>query len=316
MFEFLRRLLSRPDFVADMPATASAPYRIFTTAHDEEVDAGALLAADEGAQRDRAVGARAVLERYRASHAAERTSLQEAAALAAERILPEVASGALSVTVLIDHSGSLRGEPAFLAAQVAEAAHQIAFKLRLPCEVLGFTTVDWKGGAPRWDWIAAGRPADPGRLCPLRHIVYTAFDSPAGRFDDTAHAMFLEGILKENVDGEALLWAAGRARKAATRRHLIMVLSDGAPVDDSTLEANPPEILINHLRLVISGLGADPAIRLCAVGLNYRVGRLYDAAAQVSEVGDVEATVVPFLTEQIRLAASDLRSVPPAGRAP
>ena len=154
------------------------------------------------------------------------------------------------VTLLIDNSGSMRGRPITVAAMSADILARTLERCGVKVEVLGFTTRMWKGGQSRERWIAAGKPANPGRLNDLRHIIYKAADAPWRRARKSLGLMLREGILKENIDGEALLWAHNRLVVRGEQRKILMVISDGAPVDDSTLSVNPGNYLERHLREV------------------------------------------------------------------
>ncbi len=156
------------------------------------------------------------------------------------------------VTLLIDNSGSMRGRPITVAAMSADILARTLERCGVKVEILGFTTRAWKGGQSRERWIAAGKPPNPGRLNDLRHIVYKAADSPWRRARKSLGLMLREGILKENIDGEALLWAHSRLVGRHEQRRILMVISDGAPVDDSTLSVNPGNYLEKHLRDVIA----------------------------------------------------------------
>jgi cobaltochelatase CobT len=155
------------------------------------------------------------------------------------------------VTLLIDNSGSMRGRPITVAAMSGDILARTLERCGVKVEILGFTTRMWKGGQSRERWIAAGKPAGPGRLNDLRHIVYKAADAPWRRARKNLGLMLREGILKENIDGEALLWAHNRLIARPEQRRILMVISDGAPVDDSTLSVNPGNYLERHLREVI-----------------------------------------------------------------
>ena len=155
------------------------------------------------------------------------------------------------VTLLIDNSGSMRGRPITVAAMSADILARTLERCGVKVEILGFTTRAWKGGQARERWIAAGKPPNPGRLNDLRHIVYKPADAPWRRARRSLGLMLREGILKENIDGEALLWAHDRLLARPEQRRILMVISDGAPVDDSTLSVNPGNYLEKHLREVI-----------------------------------------------------------------
>ncbi|HXR85951.1 MAG TPA: cobaltochelatase subunit CobT, partial [Stellaceae bacterium] len=170
------------------------------------------------------------------------------------------------VTLLIDNSGSMRGRPITVAAMSADILARTLERCGVKVEILGFTTRAWKGGQARERWIAAGKPANPGRLNDLRHIVYKPADAPWRRARKSLGLMLREGILKENIDGEALIWAHNRLLARSEQRRILMVISDGAPVDDSTLSVNPGNYLERHLREVIAEIERNSPVKLVAIG--------------------------------------------------
>ena len=171
--------------------------------------------------------------------------------------------------LLLDHSGSLRGQRAMVATAVAETIADYWSRIGIRYEILGFTTVSWRGGRSREKWVRSGRPAHPGRLCDLLHIVYrSAHDRYAGA-PRSVRNLANDKLLKENVDGEAVAWAAGRLRNRHEARKILVVVSDGAPVDDSTFAANDGGILSRHLKNVIASIDNTHAIRLAAIGLDH-----------------------------------------------
>ena len=174
------------------------------------------------------------------------------------------------VTLLIDNSGSMRGRPITVAAMCADILARTLERCGVKVEILGFTTRMWKGGQSRERWIAAGKPPHPGRLNDLRHIVYKSADAPWRRARRSLGLMLREGILKENIDGEALLWAHNRLLGRAEQRRILMVISDGAPVDDSTLSVNPGNYLERHLREVIAYIETRSPVELIAIGIGLR----------------------------------------------
>lgn len=297
MYDWLRKILRHAE-TRSIPTTLSDDYWIFDTSYDEEISSKKLLE-----ERNRLVPGSeqlsfrtqtAVLEAV----AAERATLQAKTTLEAEKIRDGLGNveGHLSLSVLIDHSGSMRDDKVQMALVIAGCASQLASKLDIPFEVLGFTTVEWKGDPVRGLWISRGQPEAPGRLCALRHIVYSDFKTK--RLPDL-RAMFLPDILKENVDGEAILWAAERARKIDAARHLVVVVSDGAPVDDSTLAQNRPDFLWDHLLSVMAEMKADDSFTVVGVGLDHDVRRIYKRSTKLVFFGDVEKLFLPFLIEEI-----------------
>jgi cobaltochelatase CobT len=185
------------------------------------------------------------------------------------------------VTLLIDNSGSMRGRPITVAAMSADILARTLERCGVKVEILGFTTRMWKGGQAREKWIAAGKPANPGRLNDLRHIVYKPADAPWRRARRSLGLMLREGILKENIDGEALLWAHERLIARQEQRRILMVISDGAPVDDSTLSVNPGNYLERHLREVIEMIETRSPVELIAIGIGHDVTRYYRRAVTI-----------------------------------
>ena len=182
------------------------------------------------------------------------------------------------VTLLLDNSGSMRGRPISIAAISADVLARTLERCQVKVEILGFTTRAWKGGQSREAWLAAGRPQLPGRLNDLRHIVYKPADAPWRRARANLGLMMKEGLLKENIDGEALEWAHRRMLARNEARKVLMVISDGAPVDDSTLSVNPPSFLEKHLRDVIEMVERRRAVELVAIGIGHDVTRYYQRA--------------------------------------
>jgi len=188
------------------------------------------------------------------------------------------------VTILLDNSGSMRGRPISIAAICADILARTLERCQVKIEILGFTTRAWKGGQSREDWLAAGRPQAPGRLNDLRHIVYKSADAPWRRTRPNLGLMMKEGLLKENIDGEALEWAHRRVIGRPEARKILMVISDGAPVDDSTLSVNPANYLEKHLRDVIAMVEKRKAVELIAVGIGHDVTRYYQRAVTITDV--------------------------------
>ena len=180
------------------------------------------------------------------------------------------------VSLLIDNSGSMRGRPIAIAAICADILARTLERCGVATEVLGFTTRGWKGGQSREAWLAAGRPPNPGRLNDLRHIVYKRADEPYRHARRNLGLMMREGLLKENIDGEALLWAHNRLIARPEERRILMVISDGAPVDDSTASANGGSYLERHLRQVIEWIEKESPVELIAIGIGHDVTRYYE----------------------------------------
>jgi cobaltochelatase CobT len=199
------------------------------------------------------------------------------------------------VTLLLDNSGSMRGRPITLAAISADILARTLERCGVKVEILGFTTRAWKGGSARDAWVKAGKPLLPGRLNDLRHIIYKGADQPWRHARKNLGLMLREGLLKENIDGEALLWAYGRLMARPEQRKILMVISDGAPVDDSTLSVNPGNYLEQHLRAVIGWIENHTDIELTAIGIGHDVTRYYHRAVTI---GDMEQ-LAPVMTEQL-----------------
>ena len=199
------------------------------------------------------------------------------------------------VTLLIDNSGSMRGRPIMVAAVCADILARTLERCAVKVEILGFTTRAWKGGISRDDWIKAGKPASPGRLNDLRHIIYKSADSPWRRARKNLGLMMREGLLKENIDGEALMWAHQRMMSRPEQRRILMVISDGAPVDDSTLSVNSGHYLERHLRQVIGEIENKSPVELLAIGIGHDVTRYYRRAVTIVDVEQLGGVLVEQL---------------------
>ncbi|MCZ6476123.1 MAG: cobaltochelatase subunit CobT, partial [Gammaproteobacteria bacterium] len=200
------------------------------------------------------------------------------------------------VTVLIDNSGSMRGQPIIMAAACAEILGKTLERCGVKSEILGFTTASWRGGRVREMWAADSRPENPGRLSELKHIIYKSADVPWRRARRNLGFMLKGELLKENIDGEALLWAHDRLLARPERRRILMVISDGAPVDDATLTANDERYLDRHLRLAIDWIERRSPVQLMAIGIGHDVTNYYQLAFTVSELDDLGETMVSQLT--------------------
>jgi cobaltochelatase CobT len=199
------------------------------------------------------------------------------------------------VTLLIDNSGSMRGRPISIAAISADIMARTLERCGVKTEILGFTTRAWKGGQSREDWLAAGRPPMPGRLNDLRHIIYKQADEPWRRARRNLGLMMREGLLKENIDGEALMWAHSRLIARHEERRILMVISDGAPVDDSTLSVNSGTYLERHLRQVIDWIENRSPVQLVAIGIGHDVTRYYKRAVTIMDAEQLGGTMVEQL---------------------
>jgi cobaltochelatase CobT len=223
------------------------------------------------------------------------------------------------VTLLIDNSGSMRGRPIMVAAVCADILARTLERCGVKVEILGFTTRAWKGGASRDDWLKAGKPPSPGRLNDLRHIIYKSADAPWRRARKNLGLMMREGLLKENIDGEALMWAHQRLIWRTEARRILMVISDGAPVDDSTLSVNSGHYLERHLRRVIAEIEAKSPVELIAIGIGHDVTRYYRRAVTIVDVeqlgGAITEQLAALFEEQpkaVSRAARALLEAPPS----
>jgi cobaltochelatase CobT len=201
------------------------------------------------------------------------------------------------VSLLIDNSGSMRGRPITVAAMCGDILARTLERCAVKVEVLGFTTRAWKGGQSRERWVADGKPRNPGRLNDLRHIVYKAADAPWRRSRKNLGLMLREGLLKENIDGEALMWAYRRLLIRPEHRRILLVISDGAPVDDSTLSVNPGNYLERHLRETIREIEGRNAVELVAIGIGHDVTRYYRRAVTIVDAEELGGTMMKKLTE-------------------
>ena len=201
------------------------------------------------------------------------------------------------VTLLLDNSGSMRGRPITVAATCADILARTLERCGVKVEILGFTTRAWKGGQSREKWLAAGKPAVPGRLNDLRHIIYKSADTPWRRSRRNLGLMMREGLLKENIDGEALIWAHNRLLARSEQRRILMVISDGAPVDDSTLSVNSGNYLERHLRQVIADIEGRSPVELIAIGIGHDVTRYYRRAVTIVDAEELGGAMTEKLAE-------------------
>ncbi len=220
------------------------------------------------------------------------------------------------VTLLIDNSGSMRGRPITVAAMCGDILARTLERCAVKVEVLGFTTRAWKGGQSRERWVAEGKPRNPGRLNDLRHIIYKSADAPWRRARKNLGLMLREGLLKENIDGEALAWAYRRLLGRSEHRRILMVISDGAPVDDSTLSVNPGNYLERHLREVIREIEGRDLVELIAIGIGHDVTRYYRRAVTIVDAEELGGTMLKQLTELFDEAAALAWARAAAERAP
>ena len=210
------------------------------------------------------------------------------------------------VSLLIDNSGSMRGRPITVAAMSADILARTLERCGVKVEILGFTTRAWKGGSAREKWVAEGKPPNPGRLNDLRHIIYKAADAPWRRARRSLGLMLREGLLKENIDGEALLWAHNRLLARPEQRRILMVISDGAPVDDATLSANPGNYLERHLRDVIAWIENRSPVQLTAIGIGHDVTRYYRRAVTIVDAEELGGTLIGNLSDLFEEESAEL----------
>jgi cobaltochelatase CobT len=201
------------------------------------------------------------------------------------------------VTILIDNSGSMRGKPISVAAICADILARTLERCSVKVEILGFTTKHWKGGQSREKWMNNQKPLFPGRLNDLRHIVYKSADTPWRQSKNNMGLMLKEGLLKENIDGEALKWAYNKILRRKEERKILMVISDGAPVDDSTLSTNPSDFLENNLKQVVKWIEKNSSVELLAIGIGHDVTRYYDKAIKIADVQDLGDVMINQLTD-------------------
>nr|WP_314073888.1 cobaltochelatase subunit CobT [uncultured Roseococcus sp.] len=220
------------------------------------------------------------------------------------------------VTLLIDNSGSMRGRPITVAAMCADILARTLERCAVKTEILGFTTRAWKGGQSREKWVQEGKPRNPGRLNDLRHIVYKPADAPMRRSRRAIGLMLREGLLKENIDGEALNWAYRRLLSRSEHRRILMVISDGAPVDDSTLSVNPGNYLERHLREVIKEIEGRNMVELIAIGIGHDVTRYYRRAVTIVDAEELGGTMMKKLAELFDEDAAEAWHRAAAERAP
>lgn len=212
------------------------------------------------------------------------------------------------VSLVIDNSGSMRGRPITVAATCADILARTLERSGVKVEILGFTTKAWKGGQSRENWLANGKPSAPGRLNDLRHIIYKSADAPWRRARRNLGLMMREGLLKENIDGEALMWAHNRLINRPEQRKIMMMISDGAPVDDSTLSVNPGNYLERHLRAVIEQIENRSPVELLAIGIGHDVTRYYQRAVTIVDADELAGA----MTEQLAALFEDTSNQPTA----
>ena len=200
------------------------------------------------------------------------------------------------VTLLIDNSGSMRGRPITIAAICADILSRTLERCSVKVEILGFTTKNWKGGQSREYWNKNNKPKNPGRLNDLRHIIYKSADSHWRQSKNNLGLMLKEGLLKENIDGEAISWAFTRLKKRKEERKILMVISDGAPVDDSTLSVNSGDFLEKHLKKTVKFIEDKTDIEILAIGIGHDVSRYYNRAIKITDVNELGDVMISQLS--------------------
>ena len=200
------------------------------------------------------------------------------------------------VTLLIDNSGSMRGRPITIAAICADILSRTLERCSVKVEILGFTTKNWKGGKSREEWNNKNKPKNPGRLNDLRHIIYKSADTHWRQSKNNLGLMLKEGLLKENIDGEAISWAFNRIKKRKEERKILMVISDGAPVDDSTLSVNSGDFLEKHLKKIVKFIETKTDIEILAIGIGHDVSRYYSKAIKITDVQELGDVMISQLS--------------------
>ena len=204
------------------------------------------------------------------------------------------------VSLLLDNSGSMRGKPIVTSAMTAEIITKTLEKCRVNVEILGFTTKEWKGGKSKKLWEKNNKDPNPGRLNDLLHIVYKDADTPWNQTKLNLGLVLKDGLLKENIDGEALIWASSRLKKRNEKKKILIVISDGAPVDDATLSSNNSNILDNHLKEVVSEIEKKKAIDIIAIGIGHDVSKYYSRAFTIDDVEKLGEIIIDNLTEILK----------------
>ncbi len=298
-------------------------YHVYTRSYDELIDAGKLASGhdlaklrsilDQQLSQQQLTITRLANRLQRKLMAMQKRSWmfdQEEGMLDASRLARIVANPSLPlsfklekednfkdtvVSLLIDNSGSMRGRPITIAAMTTDIIARTLERVGIKIEILGFTTRAWKGGKSRDLWVQNGRPAMPGRLNDVRHIVYKSADAPWRRSRNNLGLMLKEGLLKENIDGEALVWAHNRLSRRQESRKILMMISDGAPVDDSTLSVNSSGILESHLHAVINWIETNSSVELTAIGIGHDVTRYYNRAITITHADHLGKALVDQL---------------------
>ncbi|MES0869619.1 cobaltochelatase CobT-related protein [Pseudovibrio sp. SCP19] len=308
MLSFFKKVLGKKNNLSSGTNERTTSYRVFSKAADQVIDAVKLLKKIKSPNPKVATIDLAweAYEAFENAYAPQLTQVTAEVIGVSDNLLKKYGEDGfsnISVSLLIDHSGSMKGEKTHIAACMMLAFSQLSLKLGIPFEVLGFTTREWKGKPIREEWLRAGKPRSPGRVCALRHIVYSSFEDQK---KPDLSAMFLPSLFKENVDGEAIEWAASRSACLGKKRQLLLVVSDGAPVDDATLSINSLSYLYEHLKEVISEMQKENKIGLYGVGIQHSLKGLYPECRQVDRMSELSDQFVPFLDyvfqENLRLS--------------
>lgn len=269
-------------------------YSIYTTAFDVEVggdDLGRTLA-----PKDREVW-QAQIDAYEKAVEPERTKAGLNSLARIDKVLAQTAylDSTTTVSVVVDHSGSLKGQRAIIACLLVQIVSDFLTRLGVRFEILGFTTVAWQGGQSRKLWMTRGQPRYPGRLNDLMHICYREASCTNPGAPWSVYNLLRSDLLKENIDGEAVFWAVERLKNLGTGQNLIIMISDGAPVDDSTLNENAPDFLWKHLQAVVSDVLETPGFRIAGIGIDHDVSSIYPNALEVNRLDHVSTKLPDFL---------------------
>lgn len=282
VFAFIRGLL--PSDTLPPPEQFEGPYRVFTHDHDLEL------------RGDEVESVISQFPHWSYYPSPDFGAYYEVHSIPLDRLPPNhAAMNDCAVSILLDHSGSLRGDKICLVALLAGATSAYLSGFGIRHEILGFTTSSWKGGASAQQWREAGRPNAPGRLCDVLHVIHRSFDESEPLSLESLRTMTQSGLLKENIDGEALEWGTARLEAIDAKRKILIVVSDGAPVDDSTLLHNGPNILDDHLRLVTSEFSGKD-VELYGVGIDYKMHRYYPQYVVLSDPSDIQSLYFPILS--------------------
>ncbi len=204
-----------------------------------------------------------------------------------------------TISILLDNSGSMRGKPIIMSALACQIIAELLTEFNIQSEILGFTTADWKGGKSKQLWLQQEKPEKPGRLNDIRHIIYKSSNQNFRKAQQNLGLMLKEGFLKENIDGEAILWAKSRLMQLHQERKILIIISDGNPVDDSTNAANDDQILIDHLQHVINKIEKENKIELVAIGIGHDVGKYYRNAITIKNLEDLGDVMIKKIIDLI-----------------